>query len=469
MWSNNNAVESSKVSKASIKYFEFHCANCNHTFIAKMHDICKRKHPCHFCSDEHRKFCGKETCEHCRKRSFAMHKYSQYLTENNNLQAHEINPKYSINLEFKCPVCSHNFQRSPEDITFNNRWCPYCAHQKLCEDNNCKMCFENSFASSKFAALWHEENEVSPRQEFRRSTHIFRFSCNKCNHDFSEKLDRFATSTYACPICMHKQLCADESCELCFNMSFASTEMAKHWSHKNDLSPREVFRRGSYKAFFSCPKCGVEYRASVTNIAIRGNACRCCANKGEGKLDKFLRENVKHRFVSQAKFEWCKGKRAYPFDYYFPDLKVIVELDGDQHIRNSKLHVWSSLKEVQQRDKFKMHCAIKNGISIIRVTWQNVYNANRNNWKVHLTQAIKRYLKPTTVFIDGRNREYDAYRHVDYTKPIEDTVVRRDLRKPTSKRATTKSPSSSEEDSPNSRVRSSPNANLVLRSNSKRA
>jgi len=34
------------------------------------------------------------------------------------------------------------------------RGCKYCSHQALCEDDDCEMCFQSSFASSDKAVFW---------------------------------------------------------------------------------------------------------------------------------------------------------------------------------------------------------------------------------------------------------------------------------------------------------------------------
>lgn len=42
-------------------------------------------------------------------------------------------------------ICNHDFQCDPNHITSlkNPTWCPYCSNKKLCENNECKICYEN--------------------------------------------------------------------------------------------------------------------------------------------------------------------------------------------------------------------------------------------------------------------------------------------------------------------------------------
>ncbi len=40
---------------------------------------------------------------------------------------------------------------------------------KLCSDEDCKLCFERSFASNPISEYWSESNEVSPRSVCKSS------------------------------------------------------------------------------------------------------------------------------------------------------------------------------------------------------------------------------------------------------------------------------------------------------------
>src|SRR5579872_2227089 len=68
---------------------------------------------------------------------------------------------------FKCNVCHHSFQTSPNIISSLKRWCSYCTNQKLCDDDKCTFCFDKSFASHELAQYWiNEKNDKTPREVF---------------------------------------------------------------------------------------------------------------------------------------------------------------------------------------------------------------------------------------------------------------------------------------------------------------
>jgi hypothetical protein len=52
-----------------------------------------------------------------------------------------------------------------KQISSQGHWCSYCSHQKLCENNDCKMCFNNSFASVKRSEQLNNKL-INPRMLF---------------------------------------------------------------------------------------------------------------------------------------------------------------------------------------------------------------------------------------------------------------------------------------------------------------
>ena len=117
----------------------------------------------------------------------------------------------------------------------------------------------------------------------------------------------------------------------------------------------------------------------------RGRRCRKCLNKTEKIVLDFLQEHYKN-ILSEAKFEWCKGQRHLPFDFLLDDEKVIIELDGRQHFEH--IPGWKTdLQQIQERDVYKMKCAIENDYRIIRICQEDVFS-NTIEWKSRLEEAI---------------------------------------------------------------------------------
>ena len=89
--------------------------------------------------------------------------------------------------------------------------------------------------------------------------------------------------------------------------------------------------------------------------------------------------------------------------------KIIVELDGPQHI-DTQIPNRKSPEEQQERDIYKMDQAINNEKHVIRILQHDVWN-DTNDWKEKLIQSItelKDVTEPTIRFI-GDCEVYKEY------------------------------------------------------------
>jgi very-short-patch-repair endonuclease len=64
---------------------------------------------------------------------------------------------------FDCPKCIHEFPLSKLEM-INGSGCPFCENTKLCDNLDCKLCYENSLASLPLAKFWSKKNKKSPRE-----------------------------------------------------------------------------------------------------------------------------------------------------------------------------------------------------------------------------------------------------------------------------------------------------------------
>jgi hypothetical protein len=72
----------------------------------------------------------------------------------------------------------------------------------LCENDNCKICFDKSFASHEKSKYWLDRNEKSPRNTFLQSNKKCWFKCEN-NHEFESVLSTITTGRW-CPKCKNK-------------------------------------------------------------------------------------------------------------------------------------------------------------------------------------------------------------------------------------------------------------------------
>ena len=360
------------------------------------------KHP--ECNGNRQRFC-KYDCIYCYNRSFASSNRAVNWSNKNNITPREISLNSNKKYWFNCDRCPHDFETSLGKINIG-RWCPYCSNKKLCNNNNCGICFNKSFASSKRAINWSVKNNLAPRDAHLNSDKKYRFNCDKCTHEFEARLHDITGKDSWCPYCSNKKLCSDNECNHCSNNSFATHEKAKYWSVKNgNITPRQVFKSSYNKYWFNCDNCPHEFKSVLYSIN-GGNWCPICKNKTETKLHEALSQN--YQVIYQPKYDWCiniETNRRLPFDFEISDYNIIIELDGDQHFK--QVSNWISPEETRQRDIFKMDRANENGYTVIRIYQMDVFK-DKNNWWVKLTDAIKNYEIPTRLFISSGDH-YDNH------------------------------------------------------------
>jgi Probable Zinc-ribbon domain len=396
-WSKKNILHPRDVFPNSRNKFIFDCEICGHEFLMRLNNIVQQDSWCPFCSST--ELCDDENCKTCEEKSFFANEKSFSWSNKNILKPRNVFKSSVQKFIFECEICLHEFTTSPNSITNSETWCPFCAHKKLCENENCETCFFYSFASEDSSFYWSKKNLLQPRNVFKNSNENFFFDCDVCCHEFTASLSDIVQKNSGCPFCAHRQLCEDEKCTYCFKNSFLSSPEAKYWSSKNKRSPREVFLHSRKKYWFDCD-CGAKFKKSLSHISW----CPTCKNKGELKLFKWCVKNFPScTIVSQYKTSWSfnlESNRHLLYDIYFEinSNKIIIELDGVQHFTAVKLFR-NNPNEVRRVDVLKMCLALQNCHHVIRLLQTDVW-ADKNNWQEKLLRTLQNLPSiPTCIYL----------------------------------------------------------------------
>jgi len=159
----------------------------------------------------------------------------------------------------------------------------------------CVTCQERTFANVQIvkniggakititpADYWAEElNEgVTPLQVPRTSNITYSFLCDVCNHTFALPIIDCTSRRRWCPFCGRKQLCGDETCEPCFNRSFAS--IVKPWGSPadhavDDIDALKIFKGSHGWCEFECSDCGHTFNAQFQAFKSSNWPCSYCS------------------------------------------------------------------------------------------------------------------------------------------------------------------------------------------------
>ena len=392
-----------EVFKSSNKKYWFDCNKCGHTFDSTLASITNGGSWCPYCANQ--ELCDDINCNHCFEKSFASSENSMCWSDKNELNPRDVFKSSGNEYLFVC-YCGHTFVCQLDNIAKGN-WCPYCSNppKQLCDSNDCKQCFEKSFASSDKANYWSRRNILKPKDVFKSSDKKYWFDCNVCGHTFDTKLSTITRGSW-CPYCSNppKQLCDSNDCKQCFEKSFVSSDKANYWSSRNELKQREVFKSSNSKFWFNCDN-GHEFK-QILSLTTCGKWCPYCVNKTEQILyDKLI--TLYPSLQQQFKSDWCKKKQHLPFDFVIPERNIIIELDGRQHFE--QVSNWSSPEETQENDKYKTECANQNNYSVIRLLQEDVFY-NTYNWFDELNQNIQKIISEglTQNIYMCKNNEYEA-------------------------------------------------------------
>jgi hypothetical protein len=229
-------------------------------------------------------------CDYCFARSFASF-WTEYVecllptNINGEIQnALKITKASVHDVLFKCKDCNHIFPKRPTNIRPSIKgdkgrisFCPFCSNQKLCEAEDCDLCFTKSLAS-------YDKEKIdcliigNPRFIFKRCALIGDFQCFKCQHVFPSTISSI-TSGHWCPYCCvpGQKLCTDEDCSECFEKSFASFDKLKIACLRPiTLNPRNLFLHATSKQQFECSTCLHIFTKIIGDVS-NGEWCTYCS------------------------------------------------------------------------------------------------------------------------------------------------------------------------------------------------
>ncbi len=230
--------------------------------------------------------------------SFADHPKAEQWSDRNQETPAQVAPKTKRKYWFDC-TCGHSFKTALGSIKLKETgvwigWCPYCRipARKLCTNEDCEQCFENSLAAHPKSKFWdHKKNDTTPRKVLKMTTKKYWFNC-ACGHDVlidPGSINRGRWCKYCCVACV-----------TCFNKSFACHARAGSWMiEKNKEVPRNVALNAIHKKYFKCAECAHEFQMAPHCVG-KGRWCPYCAHH---KLCSSLKCDTcfSHSFASQPK------------------------------------------------------------------------------------------------------------------------------------------------------------------------
>jgi len=397
-WSDKNLLKPNQVALNSHKKIWFICQNCQHVFIIMISNINKGQW-CSFCNGNH-KLCDDTECNICFEKSFASYEKAIYWSDKNELKPRQVFKNSNTKYIFNCDICNHDFLTQLRNIVIGG-WCPYCVNKKLCDNEDCKQCFEKSFASSEKAIYWSDKNELKPIQIFKQSIYKYWFKCNICNHEFYTRLASITNNTW-CPFCNgNHKLCDDTECKICFEKSFASHEKSIYWSSENKLQPREVFKNSHLNIIFNCSNCKHNFNSILSHITNSSWCPYCCIPIKKLCDDNECKSCFEKSFASHEKSKyWSEKNHTKP--------RQISKSSGNKYWFkcNNCLHEFKSILSNINKGGWCGYCCVPTKLLCDDDTCEWCFNNSFASHEKSKEFSKKNNVKPRFIFKGSRTQKY---------------------------------------------------------------
>ena len=159
-----------------------------------------------------------------------------------------------------------------------------------------------------------------------------------------------------------------------------------------------------------CNKCGDTFQQLYPNHIKQNKGCPLCECRITAKILLDYLRSIYPTTIREFKQEWCRNIYVLPYDFYIPELNLIIELDGNQHF--TQVMNWKSPEDNQETDIYKMDCANEHNLSVIRIVQTDVLY-NTYDWKEELFNNIEK-IKTDNIIQNiymCKNNEYANYIH----------------------------------------------------------
>lgn len=256
---------------------------------------------------------------------------------------------------FKCKICSNTFRASRHQYSRNLNLCPFC---QITAKNVTKEQVEYKLRNK------NEEYEILDLRTMQDST-----LKHKCGHiiEHANLVRILSRNTKHCINCNHGSIA--------YTPDYVKNEI-------NTLTNGEYAVLSDYKSedipfLIKHEICGHEWNVRRRNFVYKGTRCPRCSklktrSKGEEYLKKYFINNSLEPLFEQS-FDKCCNKRVLPFDFYFKDLNILIEYDGEMHFHirrdTDKNKAIEKLRSTHTNDLIKNKYCLNNNIGLLRIPY----------------------------------------------------------------------------------------------------
>lgn len=305
--------------------------------------------------------------------------------EKNILTPYDISVSTTKKYYFKCPKGIHESEL--KDINnirkqFHSGRCVSCASIGQFGIDYIDKDFINKY--------WSDKNIKNPMVVNRNSNSKIWIKCQDVDYheDYEVTCSNFITGK-RCPYCAKKKIHPKES------LGGLYPQCYEYWVQKK-TTPLDYLPMSNKLVYWKCDKHG-EYRRKICDMVNADFVCpKCRREEKESKLQKKVHEYLSSLgYTIKTEYDCSlipinpNTNYPLPFDNEVVELKLIIEVNGEQHYKKSYYNNYSEeeLLKRQQIDKFKQEYAINHGYSFLIVPYWT--NNKKESWKTIIDKKIE--------------------------------------------------------------------------------
>jgi very-short-patch-repair endonuclease len=381
----NKGMNVEELTRGSGKEVWFICPiSCgHHIWLASITSIAKVRNKqnknktagCPFCYN-------RQTCECQSAGKLFPHLREQFdIKKNGDLDIMKLAPKSKKEIWWLCDKSKcehpHSWLAKIAHRSLNKSNCPFC-----CSTNR-KVCPCNSLGKLYPHLMLEFDQNLNPGIDVYSiapgSNKKINWCCNrsKCDHHVWNAVIKSRTLRNCdCPFCVNIKTCP------CDSFATKHPELLKEFDLKMnaDIDPFTIAPISGKLVWWKCLECEYGWQKSLCSRTFYESGClRCTSSKMEKSMSKILKE-LNINFEMEKRFSECRDKYPLPFDVYIEELKILIEVDGEQHFRPVNFGGKpSDLKLQQHHDQLKNDYAKKEGFHFLRISY-----SESKNIKIHL-------------------------------------------------------------------------------------
>lgn len=253
---------------------------------------------------------------------------------------------------FLCNVCGRDFMRNFYGLMDSPWGCKHCgrSHRRKPKRSTAHFAFlVKETHGDKYVVVGRYTGTTKP----------IRVWCRKCQKEFFPLPFHLIHKTCPskCPNCTSKRLTIE---------AVRKQSAILHGDGRYTILD-QVYVNAKSPLSIQCNKCGRTFHMSQNVHIAGGSGCRFCKeSKGEKRIAAWL-EARGIRYEREKKFKTCRHRKPLRYDFYLPDLNLLIEFDGKQHFEPR--FGTEILAQTKFTDAIKTKWAEENGIQLLRVRY----------------------------------------------------------------------------------------------------